>query len=99
MRGSAPDHIGDINKKVNNVAQVLIDGVEYIPRAEVPEITDERLQQCLKSLTEIQLFRGETHKHRAWAWDALNALSPELAELASDDPHAAWEQVRPDYDG
>jgi len=26
--------------------KVVIDGVEYIPRAEVPELTDERLKQC-----------------------------------------------------
>lgn len=31
--------------------KVIIDGVEYVPRAEVPELTDERLNQCLESLT------------------------------------------------
>ena len=73
---------------------VVIDGVEYIPRAEVPELTDERLKQCLDSLIEIQYFSDQTHKHRAWAWDALNALAPELAELATTDPSAAWDRVR-----
>lgn len=73
---------------------VVIDGVEYVPRAEIPPITDERLLQCLRSLTEIQYFSDCPHKHRAWAWDAMNALAPELAELSGHDPAAAFERVR-----
>ena len=73
--------------------KVIIDGVEYVPRAEIPELTDDRLQECLYHLTIIQYFSEEKHKHRAMAWDALNALSPELAELASDDPRAAYERI------
>lgn len=74
--------------------QVVIDGVEYVPRAEVPPITDERLKRALQELTSIQYFGGSTHKHRAWAWDALNALAPDLAKLASDNPQAAFDRVR-----
>ena len=73
---------------------VLIDDVEYVPKAEVLPITDERLQKCLESLTEIQYFYECSHKHRAWAWDALNALSPELAQLSSENAKAAFELVR-----
>ena len=80
------------------MAKVVIDGVEYVPRAEIPELTDERLAACLKELVGIQYFRDQTHKHRAWAWDALNALSPELAELATNDPGAAFARVNPDCD-
>lgn len=72
---------------------VLIDGVEYVPKAEILPITDERLQACLESLTEIQYFHDQKHKHRAWALDALKALSPELAKLARDDPQKAFERV------
>lgn len=75
---------------------VLIDGVEYIPRAEIPKLTDERLMRCLQSLTEIQYFSDCPHKHRAWAWDALHALSPELAELSSNDPEKAFDRVHRD---
>lgn len=75
------------------MAKVVVDGVEYVPKAEVQPITDERLQRCLECLTEIQYFSSETHKHRAWAWDAMNALSSELAELSSDDPQAAYERI------
>lgn len=73
--------------------KVIIDGIEYVPKAEIPEITDERLQKCLESLTEIQYFHEQKHKHRAWAWDALRALSPELAELAAHDPSAAFDRI------
>lgn len=73
---------------------VVVDGVEYVPRAEVPELTDERLKAALRSLTEIQRFSECPHKHRAWAWDALNALAPELAQLAAESPEAAFHRVR-----
>lgn len=73
---------------------VLIDGVEYVPSAEVPELTDQRLKDCLSELVSIQYFSDCPHKHRAWAWDALNALAPELAELASNNPKAAYERIK-----
>lgn len=73
------------------MTSVVIDGIEYVPKAEVPEITDKRLQACLESLTEIQYFPECSHKHRAWAWNALHALAPELAELPAD---VAFARVR-----
>lgn len=75
--------------------KVIIDGIEYVPRAEIPPLTDKRLLKCLQELTSIQYF-NQTHKNRAVAWDALNALSPELAELSAQDPQAAYERVHPD---
>jgi hypothetical protein len=72
---------------------VIIDGVVYVPRAEIPEITDDSIQQALMALTEIQYFNVE-HKSRAIAWNALKALAPELAELAAKDPEAAYKRVR-----
>jgi hypothetical protein len=74
--------------------QVVIDGVEYVPRAEIPPMTDERLMSALRELTSIQYFYDCPHKHRSWAWDALNALAPELAELAAEDAEAAYHRVR-----
>lgn len=64
----------------------------------MPELTDERLRRCLESLTEIQFFSDCPHKHRSWAWDAMNALAPELAELSSEDPQAAFDRVRQNMD-
>jgi hypothetical protein len=72
------------------MTKVIIDGVEYVPKAEILPLNDERLQSCLESLTEIQYFN---HKCRAVAWNALNALSPELARLAADNPEAAYTRV------
>lgn len=72
--------------------KVVIDGIEYVPRAEVPEITDQRLQRALEELVSIQYFR-EQHKAIAHAWDALNALAPDLAKLAASDPLAAYERI------
>lgn len=71
--------------------EVLIDGVVYVPKNEVPELTDERLKNCLAELTSIQYFSECSHKHRAWAWDAINALAPDIAELSSNDCSAAYE--------
>lgn len=76
---------------------VLIDGVEYVPRAEIPELTDERLHEALKELVSIQYFRQQ-HKAIANAWDALNALAPELAELASRNPKAAYDRIHGTHD-
>lgn len=72
--------------------EVLVDGVVYVPRASIPQLADDRLIRCLESLIEIQYFNIE-HKNRAIAWNALHALSPELAQLASDNPQAAYDRV------
>lgn len=71
---------------------VLVDGVVYVPRAEVPELTDARLVAALKILTSI-LYFGESHKAIAHAWDALNALAPELAALAAENSKAAYDRI------
>lgn len=71
---------------------VLIGGVEYVPRAEVPVLTDARLKAALGELVSIRYFR-ESHKAVRQAWDVLNALAPELAQLAANDPLAAYERI------
>lgn len=79
--------------------RVIIDGVEHVPRAEIPPLTDDALHRCLRELVSIQFFPECKHKHRAWAWDALNALAPELAQLAADNPRAAYERLNPESPG
>ncbi|MCW7553617.1 hypothetical protein NX722_13470 [Endozoicomonas gorgoniicola] len=76
--------------------EVLIDGVAYVPKNEVPELTDDRLKKCLAELTSIQRFPECSNKHRAWAWDAMNAIAPDIAELSSNDPQAAFELFNED---
>ena len=77
---------------------VMIDGIEYVPRAEIPEIRQPEIQKALESLTEIQYFAECSNKHRAWAWDAMNALAPELAALSADDSEAAYERIHGNED-
>ena len=73
---------------------VIIDGIEYVPKAEVPPLTDERLKQCLMVLTSMRYF-NESHKMRAHAWEAINALAPELAKL---DEQVAFEIMHKDLE-
>jgi len=68
---------------------VIIDGIEYVPKAEIPPITDSKIQGVLEVLTEMRYF-NEGHKMCSLAWDAINELSPELAKL---EPKAAFERV------
>ena len=77
---------------------VIIDGVKYVPEASIPPLEDGALLTAIRELVGIQYWSGQRHKHRAWAWDALNALAPELAEMCSDDPKAAYERVHPEDD-
>ena len=76
--------------------RVVIDGVDYVPSAAIPPLEDARMLKAIQSLTEIQYFSDCSHKHRAWAWDALNALAPDLAKLAADNPQAAYNRVHPE---
>lgn len=71
--------------------KVMIDGIEYVPKAEILPIDDERLQKCLEVLTEMRYF-NQSHKMKALAWNAINALSPELAALSEE---AAFDRIRP----
>jgi len=73
--------------------KVIIDGIEYVPKAEIPAMTDKAMQSLLESLTEIQYFCDCPHKHRAWEWNALNAIAPELADISSQSPVAAYKRV------
>lgn len=73
---------------------VIIDGVKYVPEIATPEPMPKQLQNCLDNLVAIQMFPECANKHRAWAWDALNALSPSIAELASNNPREALEYLQ-----
>ena len=69
--------------------KVIIDGVEYVPKAEIPPLNDARLQACLEVLTEMR-YHNQHHKMMGLAWNAINALSPELAKL---EPDVAYERI------
>lgn len=69
--------------------KVIIDGIEYVPKAEIPTLTDKNLENCLKVLTSMRYFK-QNHKMQSLAYDAIYALSPELAEL---EPEIAFERI------
>ena len=70
--------------------EVVINGVEYVPKVELPQINDKKMNECLAELVSIQYFGECSHKHRAWAWDAMNAIALDVAELCSNDIKAAY---------
>jgi hypothetical protein len=71
------------------MTKVIIDGVEYVPKSEIPNLNDARLQECLEVLTEMRYF-NQQHKMMGLAWNAINALSPELAKL---DENSAYDRI------
>lgn len=71
------------------MATVFIDGVEYVPKADILPLTDERVIECLKVLTSMRYF-NQSHKMMAHTYDAIRVLSPELADL---EPDVAFERI------
>lgn len=74
--------------------EIVCNGIVYVPRAEIPELTDERLRRALAELVWIQAS-DEKHKARPRAWNVLHTLAPELAELVAIDPDAAMRRLTP----
>lgn len=74
------------------MTKVVIDGIEYVPKVVIPELTDKRLDEALRILVSILYFR-ESHKAISHAWEALHALSPDLAKLAANDNEAAYSLI------
>lgn len=76
------------------MSEIICNGIVYVPRAEIPELTDERLKRAIEELVWIQAS-DEKHKARARAWNVLHTLAPEVAELVSIDPDAAMRRLNP----
>lgn len=79
------------------MTHVVIDGIEYVPKAEIPPLADGKLTNALKELVSLYYF-GNWHKAQGCVWEAINSLAPELAELVSDDPSAAYHRLSPPDD-
>lgn len=79
------------NGEPEYIPKVTIDGIQYIPKNDFKLIDDSSIIECLKELVSLQYF-NEEHKNRAVAWDALNALDPEIAELCATDMNKISEQ-------
>ncbi len=76
------------------MTHVVIDGIEYVPKAEIPPLADDKLTDALKELVSLYYF-GDWHKAKCRVWEAIKSLAPELAELVSDDPDAAYHRLSP----
>lgn len=74
---------------------VMIDGIEYVPRAEIPPLDDDRLTQALKELVSPYYF-GNWHKAKGNIYNAIEHLAPEIAALVAEDPDAAYKRLSPD---
>lgn len=70
--------------------KVVIDGVEYVPKGEIPELNDERLQGALEVLAEMIYF-NQYHKMKGLAYNALKHLAPEIAKI--QDETAIYERI------
>lgn len=73
---------------------VKIDGIEYVPKTEVTPPTDTAINRCIAELVGIQYFFHGTGKPRANAWDALNEIAPNIAEMCLADVGAAYRSTR-----
>ncbi len=74
--------------------EVIINGVKYAPVVNNENVTDGQVNECLRILTSMRYFKQE-HKMMAHAWDAIDALNPNLAKMNEDD---AFNAMHPDYD-
>lgn len=74
--------------------EVIINGVKYTPAVDNLNVTDGQVNECLRVLTAMRYFK-EDHKMMANAWDAINALNPNLAKM---DESSAFDAMHPDYD-
>jgi hypothetical protein len=68
---------------------ILVNGVEYVQKSDIKQAEDTRIQDCLEVLTEMRYF-NQQHKMKGLAWNAIHALSPELATL---DERAAYKRI------
>ena len=64
---------------------VIINGVRYVPKAEIAP-TDKNIIECLEVLTEMRRF-NEGHKMMGLAWNAIHALSPDIAKLGINEAY------------
>ena len=74
---------------------VIIDDVEYIPKAEVKPINDSMIQEVLEVLTSMRYF-NQNHKMQSLAYDAIRSISPELADL---EPEIAFSRIHGEEQG
>lgn len=63
--------------------KVLINDIEYVPKAEAPRLDDHRVLECLHALVGFKYF-NEPHKANNYIYDAIHAIAPEYNEMDVD---------------
>lgn len=76
--------------------KVLIDGLEYVPRATVQpsEASNEDAERALGHLVQLVYLYGISGMQRGargCIWDAIRALDPSVAELEPEDFGKLWQ--------
>lgn len=72
--------------------RVVIDGIEYVPRAEVPVPRDGPSVKAIQELTTaLHLYRNSGCSGlKGCVWGALEAISPDFHALAVQSTEAAF---------
>lgn len=74
--------------------EVTIDGIRYVPATDIPVISSQAHLQAVKALVRaIYLYSPWDPRLNGCIWDALRALAPDVAEMAGNDPRAAYGAV------
>jgi hypothetical protein len=71
--------------------RVTIDGVEYVPKGEVPVATDRATAEACRALCAWIYLRDKPGNA---IWEALSHLSPDLNVMAGQDAAAAYAAAR-----
>lgn len=74
---------------------VVIDGVKYVPAGEVPPLPEDKSVEVARIAME-GIYFGETHKAMGKLWRILRVVAPDLAEVAEQDPAAAYHRLNPE---
>lgn len=71
--------------------KVTINGIEYVPKAEVKEPPEGVVGDVVRELVSAIFLYSPNHGRDLWntLWSVLTRLAPEVAHLAVDDPQAA----------
>lgn len=70
------------------MAEVVIDGIRYVPAASIPPSTERCVTVAVLELVTWLHLRDKPDNH---VWAALQELSPDLHALAGGNPSAAYE--------
>lgn len=94
MAGRALEEVGPFGALGGGVMEILIEGVRYVPVTDITVISDVAHLQAVKALvTALYLYGPAERGVNNCIWEALRALSPDVAELTGNDPRAAHEAV------